>query len=128
MFEAKEGETFLMPSPHGQKEHLYVIIADLDEQIVIVNFTTKREGSDTTVLLTPDDHPFIKIDTAVSFKDALVAQKAKVIDYVSKHSRSHSSASENLLDILVEGAFTSSFTPQDVYDALDKRYPEDWIN
>jgi len=54
--------------------HLWVAISDplidADQPVVIVSFTSYREGKDPTCILHPGDHSFITRDTAVYYADA----------------------------------------------------------
>ena len=67
----KVGDTFLLPKPR-QVEHLWIVLEGEDEegQILCVNITTKREDSDSTVILQPGEHGFVKHESVVHFEDA----------------------------------------------------------
>ena len=72
-FQAQPGDTFLFHELWEDRHHLWVVVTEphgTPPRIIIVSFTTLRPHSDTTVTLSPGDHPFIRHATAVNFKDA----------------------------------------------------------
>jgi hypothetical protein len=66
------GDSFLLPKPGQEVSHLWVLVTppDADGDAVMVNLTTQRPHSDTTVVLQPGDHPFIRHSTVVNYSDA----------------------------------------------------------
>ncbi len=108
------GSTFLMPHPRGQTDHLWIVVAEKDDEIVIVNLNTQRKGSDLTTLLEPADHPFIKHETVVTYADAMITRK----DLVEKLSKTeppgitfHAACSRALLEKVRLGIEASAWTP-----------------
>lgn len=68
--EIRVGTCFLLREREDQDFHLWMVVADDGRSIVIVNVTTLRSGVDTTTLLERGEHPFIKHDSVVNFRDA----------------------------------------------------------
>lgn len=77
----KAGDTFtFVEKTVDVHRHLWAIISDplidIADPVVIVSFTTYREGKDATCVLQPGDHPFIKHQTAVDYGRAVDAPNA----------------------------------------------------
>lgn len=71
MIDIQPGFTFLAPTPDCAYSHLYIVIAILSEDEVLwVSVTTQRDNSDTSCILRAGDHPFIKNDSVVNYRDA----------------------------------------------------------
>lgn len=67
------GDAFLLAKPGQAVRHLWVIVTQPEGtrlRAVMVNLTTQRPHSDTTVVLAPGDHPFIRHATVVNYSDA----------------------------------------------------------
>ncbi len=61
-FSANIGETIILPKSLEETPHLWVILTKPHiptKEVIIVNLTTKRDLSDTTVILNKGDHAFI---------------------------------------------------------------------
>lgn len=72
----KAGDTFtVVDTAVDLHRHLWVIISDplidVTDPVIIVNFTTYKEGKDPTCILQAGDHPFIKHPTAVDYRNAI---------------------------------------------------------
>jgi len=67
------GDTFLIPKNSKATEHLWVIVTEVDavsNTAVCVNVTTRQSHSDTTCILVPGDHPFVRHESVINFSDA----------------------------------------------------------
>ena len=54
-------------------EHLWAIVTEIDattNKAICVNVTTQQSYSDTTCILKPGDHPFVKHDSVINFLDS----------------------------------------------------------
>lgn len=49
------------------------------EQILIVNFTTKRADSDLACVVNKGEHPFVRHETVVSYRGAKVVSATELI-------------------------------------------------
>ena len=78
----KAGDTFLIPQPGTSLDsHLWVVISDPQQdagRILIVNFTTLRDGSDRSCIVKRGEHHYIQHDTCVSYVGAKVVSAAKL--------------------------------------------------
>ena len=74
------GDTFLIPKRGKDIEHLWIVITepDADGNAVCVSVTAKRSYSDTTVVLSAGEHPFIKHESAIHYADARILDLEKV--------------------------------------------------
>lgn len=111
----KPGVTFLSPNPDYPTEHLYIIISPIiEERVLFVNVTTKKESSDTTCILKKGDHPFIRHDSVINYgdaKDTEVKLIKKAIE--TKLFALQDPISDALLKRIQQGALTSpAFTPK----------------
>ena len=68
------GDTFLLHAPSADRLHLFVTLCEpfLDPlgdplAIIAVPLSTSTVMTDKTVVLMPEDHPFIRHETAVSY-------------------------------------------------------------
>jgi hypothetical protein len=67
------GDTFLLPSSVDGKAHLWIVLTppEPNGRAVCVNITSHRPAfCETTVILAPGEHPFIKKESVVQYKDA----------------------------------------------------------
>ena len=116
------GDTFLLPKSAYATEHLWIIVTEIDPQsgsAVCVNVTTKRDDSETTVVLNIGDHRFIKHESVVRFGDA----REMKIDLVEKLLSGrpsqfvgvlHDPCSEKLLARIRQGLLDSPMTPKEI--------------
>jgi hypothetical protein len=114
------GQTILLPKPGHETAHLWVVLTapDAQGQAMIVNFTTLRPHSDTTVVIQPGEHPFVTHATAVHYADARLTTAAAIAGAIaSGHFRAHRDCSPALLQRLLLGALASPYTPEKI-----KRY------
>lgn len=72
--EVSPGDTFLLGG-FQLTDHLWVVVcgpADDPPSVVIVSCTTRRDWSDTTVVLDQGDHPFLSHETVIMYSDARI--------------------------------------------------------
>ena len=95
-----------------------MVVAELagpPEQVVVVSLTTKRSGSDETVILTLGDHPFIKHDTAINYQDTRRFDKADLLDRINRRFfEPGQSFSDDKIIIIQQGLLRSPHTPNDI--------------
>lgn len=69
------GDTYMLPKPGQETEHLWVLITNPDpetHEAIMVNITTLRPHSDTTTILNVGDHPFIQKPSVIFYADARI--------------------------------------------------------
>lgn len=91
--------------------------------MLIVNFNTLRRGSDQTVVLDLEDHPFISRPTVVTYADARIVPQERLVELYQLGQtaigseqllRPHSDCSPELLARITAGVQASKFTPLEV--------------
>ena len=56
-------------------DHLWIVLSDPQQnpdQVLVVNLTTVTRRKDTTCILRPGDHPFVRHDSCVNYHDGRV--------------------------------------------------------
>ena len=120
------GTCILLPKPRQDIKHLWVVLTKPEgepAQVVIVNLTTRRQGSDTTVVLKPGDHRFIRQETVVNFSDARfdpVGPLEKISELVGYEF--DDDCSDELLQRIREGLLHSPFTPKNILAYCKSRF------
>ena len=81
----------------------------------MVNMTTQRDYSDTTVVLHIGEHPFIKHPTIVNYQDARIVKVANLIAaYHSRLFKPQAPFSMEILQKIRKGIFDSPLTPEKI--------------
>ena len=76
------GDSFLLPKPGRETEHLWVLSTNpnpVTHETIMVNVTTQRPHSDTTTILNVGDHPFIQKPSVIFYADARTVD-ARLLD------------------------------------------------
>ena len=120
------GDTFRIPQPGTSLDsHLWIVISDpaLDpDQVLIVNFTTRRKDSDVACILQAGEHPFVQHETCVNYGQAKVVSVAQIEALLRKGLLSHHAAvSTKLLKRIRDGAGASERMALDHADILIKQ-------
>ncbi len=124
----KCGDTFLIPKNAKATEHLWVIVTEVDaatNKAVCVNVTTLQSHSDTTCILKPGDHRFVRHDSVINFSDAremaidLVEQalQARTRQFVCEP---HDPCDMKLLARIQRGLIDSRQTPKGIKASCKK--------
>ena len=116
------GDSFMLPKPGQDIEHLWVLITGPDpaaHEAIMVNVTTQRPHSDTTTVLQPGAHPFIQRPSVVFYADARTVD-ARLLDQVIARGggRSHAAFSPEVLRMIQAGVPKSPFTPRKIKEAF----------
>lgn len=103
------GQTYLLAN--GKKPHLYVVLTEPSVEdyprVAIVGLTTKRDQSDTTVVLSSSDHPFLRHWAVAFYAEMLIVRTDKL-----RHEalRRYADATPEVLSRLQAGALASPHT------------------
>lgn len=120
------GTCILLPKPSGEVRHLWVVLTEPEgepPQVVIVNLTKNKPRADTTCILTPGDHEFVKVETVVHYADARFApaeplnQIAQLRDYDF-----HADCSGEILERIQQGLLVSPATPKKIKTYCRERF------
>lgn len=83
------------------------------EKVIIVFLTSKKPHSDTTVILGPEDHDFIKHPTVISYADARIAHSDDIMKRIAERDYTpRKSFSEAVAKTIHQGLIDSPFTPR----------------
>lgn len=118
-WQAAPGSTLLVPS--GSKKHLHVIVLGPialrnygnAPQIALVSVTTRYPGIpiDSTCILVPGEHEFVKHESWVSYRSLRIDTEAHAQARIAEHVWSvHASCSALLLQRIRAGVCASMFT------------------
>jgi mRNA-degrading endonuclease toxin of MazEF toxin-antitoxin module len=114
------------PGDPYAKDHLWIVLTEPHGnpgEVVIVSLTTKRSGSDLTVILHPGDHSFIKHETVVSYMDSRKVEEGNLVSLLAMgRDRRHDDCSEELLAHIRQGLLDSPFTPNKIKTYCAERW------
>jgi hypothetical protein len=117
------GDTVLLPKPGHEKEHLWALITAPDPEsgdAVMVNLTTQRPHSDTTMIIQPGEHPFVDRPTVVFYADARMVNVNTLDEGVRQNFvHQHDALSKELLQRIQDGLLASKFTPDKIKKAFE---------
>lgn len=75
------GDTYLAGDIDYEEFHLWIILTPTNlNEVVVVNVTTRHKRSDTTVIISPGEHPFIKQESVIAYRFA----KVKTVTEIEK--------------------------------------------
>lgn len=117
-FDGKPGDTAWFDEMYQQIRHLWVVVTPPEgnsSRAVIVNLTSERAGSDTTVVLHPGDHPFIEAPTVVNYQAARIVR----VEWLRKEIEGGFAWADHpfeppQLKLIQDGALHSPRIPRDV--------------
>lgn len=111
------GFTILLPKPNHNVPHLWVVLTEASRptgEVVIVNLTSKKAFSDTTVVLDRGDHPFISHPTVVNYSDARLTTVDKLEQAVGIGFDRKADVDDDILDMIQKGIYSSDRTPNKI--------------
>lgn len=112
---ARAGDTFLLTGGNVPSPHLWVILwgpAGPADAYLAVFLTTLRSYSDKTCILAAGDHPFIRHDTAVSYRAVERFTAEKLRDLAARGlAKPRQPVDAAVLERMQAGFFTSAHTP-----------------
>ena len=113
--EVTRGWSILIPSGPGRKKHLFFVLNEVEDKrewsVVLAPVSSMREKGDSTCILKPGDHPFIKHKSFVEYgqcrTDSLthLEQQVKSGNWERKDD-----ASQRLIERIIDGLFDSPQT------------------
>lgn len=97
--------------------HLWTVVASsphVSEEVLIVFLTTKKDNSDTTVVLQPGDHDFIRHETVVSYADTRIITRQNLITRINeKDFELRKPFDPDKVKLIQSGLLNSPHTPED---------------
>lgn len=112
------GDSFMLPKPGQDTEHLWLLITRPDPQTheaIMVNVTTQRPHSDTTTILNAGEHPFVQKPSVIFYADARKVD-VRLLDHsiASGAFRAHAPFQASVLKKVQDGVMKSPFTPRKI--------------
>lgn len=115
---ARLGDAVLIPKPGTETPHLWIIVTVPEAasgRAVMVNLTTQRPHSDTTVVLNTGDHPFVRHSTVVNDSDArFVDVRQLELGVRAGYFTAQATCTGPVLERIQAGIFASRFTPMKI--------------
>ena len=112
------GDSFMLPKPGRETEHLWVLITNPDpvtHEAIMVNVTTQRPHSDTTTILNAGDHPFVQKPSVIFYADARIAD-ARLLDAAVRRGacRTNTAFQPAVMRRIQDGIVASPLTPKKI--------------
>lgn len=121
------GETLVLPHPNFETPHLWILVTDPvgePPQTIIVAVSTKRFYKDSTVVLSPGDHPWVRHESVISYDHALIPEVHYLNEAVSRRiAELRQPCTPDVLRRVQDGLLSSPRTPQRV-----KKFYADWLS
>jgi len=115
------GDSFMLPKPGQETEHLWVLITKPDpatHEALMVTLTTQRPHSDTTTILNVDEHPFVQKPSVIFYADARIVDTRLLDAAVQRGAcRMHAPFQPPVITRIQAGIATSPLTPRRIKTA-----------
>lgn len=112
------GDSFMLPKPGQETEHLWVLITNPDpgrREAIMVNVTTQRPHSDTTTILKVGDHPFIQKPSVIFYADTRMVNTGLLDAAVTRGAcQPHAQFQDTVLRRIQSGVIASPLTPKKI--------------
>jgi hypothetical protein len=109
----KPGDTFLS-DPIDGTPHLSIVVVDVPvtQEILVVSVTTYNDEKDPTCLLKVGDHPFIRHESCISYRNARRVSHV-ALQALIDHGRliSHERMCSSVLERIISGLDVSTSIP-----------------
>ncbi|MFZ0803891.1 MAG: hypothetical protein WBQ09_18655 [Terriglobales bacterium] len=105
------GDTFLLEDEDGCDQHLCIVVTPpVDDKVAVVSITTRRNKSETLVVLQKEDHPSLTHESVIAYRYSRVVKIEYIENAVNnKDAARREPASANLLRRAQEGLLESDF-------------------
>lgn len=118
----RAGDTFFGPHPQSPGvDHLFVVLSSPDHQgkFALVNITSQDAGKEQTCVLLPEDHSFVRHETVVRYRSAVVVDlqlfEKAIENGIMKPQEAMKAA---VLERMQNGALASRYTEIGVKNAV----------
>ncbi len=110
------GDCFLIRNPANSTTHIYFVIAEQQDNVLLFNATTYKSGKDSSCILNPGDHDFIVRHSCISYENALISDTKDIINALNagQITRRPPKLGDEILQKIIDGAFRS--------DAISKKH------
>jgi hypothetical protein len=109
------------PGSPQNPPHLYFVITEPDEEskVLLVNITENEEGRDQSCVLQPREHPYIRKESVVNYREAILSDVQKIEVAISMQvATPDANMSDALLDKVIQGGKVSPFLKKDFKNLL----------
>ena len=124
---SRAGETLVLPGPNFETPHLWILVTDPvgePPQTIIVAVSTKRFYKDSTVVLSPGDHPWVRHESVIFYDHALIPEVRHLNEAVRRRiGELNQPCTPDVLRRVQDGLLSSPRTPKRV-----KKFYEDWLS
>src|SRR5947207_10377227 len=109
------GDTFAMPAPGGVvTPHLWIVLTQPDpgtHLCAVVSATTLRNSKDQTVILRLGDHEFIRHDSTIFYRGAMIVDARRIESEIAAGlALSREKCTATMLKLVQDGVAASPFT------------------
>jgi hypothetical protein len=115
------GDSFILPKPGQETEHLWLLITNADpvtNEAIMVNVTTRRPHSDTTTILNVGDHPFIQKPSVIFYADTRIVNSGLLDAAVTRGAfQAHAAFQAPIIRRIQSGVAASPLTPKKIQTA-----------
>jgi hypothetical protein len=112
------GDSFMLPKPGHETEHLWVLITKRDpatHDAIMVSVTTQRPHSDTTTILNVGDHPFVRKPSVIYYADARLVDTRLLEAAVQRGAfAAHAAFQPSVIARIQAGVAASPFTARKI--------------
>lgn len=123
---SRAGETLVLPNPNFEIPHLWILATDSvgePPQTIIVAVSTKRFYKDSTVVLSPGDHPWVRHESVISYAHALIPEVRHLNEAVRRRiGELRQPCTSDVLRKVQDGLLASPRTPRRV-----KKFYQSWL-
>ena len=112
----------MIPSGPGGKKHLFFVLNDPGdgEDVVLASVCSMRPRADTTCLVHPGEHPFIRHESYVDYALCRTYPKQHLEVLIQRrYCERHQDACEELVERIIDGAFDSKHTKPRILALID---------
>lgn len=116
-FDGHPGDTVFFDRMYERTQHLYVVLTPPEgspPMAAVVNLTSQKSYSDTTVVLQQGDHPFIDRATVVNYGGAHIVNVERLKQEIDKEGTAGYPFEPEILKTIQDGIQQSPFTPRGI--------------
>lgn len=109
------------PSAPQNPPHLYFVITEPDDEgkVLLVNITENEEDRDQSCVLQPKEHPYIRKESVVNYREAILSDVQKIDIAISMRVATPDvDMSDVLLNKMIQGGKISPFLKKDFKNLL----------
>ncbi len=105
MLRVKPGDTF-KSDPITGISHLHIVVMDVPvaQEVLLASVTTYEDEKDSTCILEPGDHPFVRHTSCISYRHVRIVSRATLQTLIDKgRLATQPSLAQPVLDRVIAG-------------------------